>query len=151
MIKIHPSQDTCLREGHTVGASDDDLEASTPLAFVLYLLCYHRGAPKRALEVGQARGIGAVHSIGSHGRITLNVHVERLAAIGPVAERRTPKRVEGFQSVKTHVFGCTERSVHVLKGERIAIGRGSIGERLRTNVNENRSYWAVYAYSKLGR
>lgn len=143
MIKIHPTQDTLWREGHTVGASDDDLEASTPLAFVLYLLCYHWGAPKRALEVGQARGVGAVHSIGSHGRITLNVHIERLAAIGLVTKRCASKCVEGFQSVKTHVFGCAERSVQVLKGERIAIRRGSIGECLRKNVNETLHFCAA--------
>lgn len=124
-------------ERHTVGASDDNLETSAPLAFVSCLFCYHWGAPECAFVVGQASWIGAVKGVGGHGRITLDVHVERQAAGGLVAQRCTSKRVEGFQGIETHVVRCAERSVLVLKGGRIAIGRGSnLSECLRININK---------------
>lgn len=145
MVRIQPIPRN-IQAHHTIRPSDNDMEAVSPLAFVVRLLHGHWRAPEGALVVGQTGRIGAVIGVGVDARISFDVHVERLAVVGLVAQRCTLKRVEGSQGVETHVLGCAERPVLILKDQRVAVWRGSVlSNCLKAEVNMRQiyMYWTV--------
>lgn len=133
---------------HTIGASDYDMEAVSPLTFVIGLHLRDRGAPQSALVVGCAGRVGTIVGVGVNAGIPFKVHVERFATVGLVTQRCTSKRVKALQSVQAHVFGGTERSVLVDKDLRVAIRGRGIGCDGLAFVNSY-SFWEICTITDL--
>ena len=95
----------------TVGASNHDIEAVTPLALVGRLRRSHRCAPQRAFVVCGARWIRAVLGIWVERGVSLDVYIESLAAVRFIAPGRTGKDIVAVERGEAHEFGCAERAI----------------------------------------
>ena len=93
---------------HTIGPSNNHLEAVSPLTFVVCLLSRHWSTPKSTFVVGRAGRVGAIVRVRINAGVAFDIHVESYTTTGLVAERCTSERVETCQRMKTHVVGGTE-------------------------------------------
>lgn len=104
---INLYEDDHFRE-HTIGASDDDMEAIPPLAFVVRLPLRHWGTPDSALVIGRACRVGTIVNVRVDAGITFDVHIESFATVRAVTQGCTCERVKALQGVEGHVFRGTE-------------------------------------------
>lgn len=107
--------------GVAVGAGDDDLEFSAPLAGVDGGFGGDAGAPEGAFDVGEGGWVGAGVTW-VEGRVALVVDVEGGAEVGGVTELLAFDRVVGLERVETHVAVGVDCGLEVHKGPLVALG-----------------------------
>lgn len=121
--------------GVAIGASNDDVKVIAVLPIVDSRLGGNAGAPKGALDVGEAWWVWAVGTR-VHCRIALEVDVEGCAEVDSVAELLALDCVIGLKSIQAHVAVGIHGCLEVDEGSAVALGCRCIIRSVLQSVSE---------------